>query len=268
VRTASNGVRTFLLLVGIAALGMSLASCAAVLDSIEDRLPPPHEVDGGILFRHNAPSAYQVNLAGEFNNWAGTATGRYDPEIGLMTDSDGDGVWTIVEPLPPGRYQYKFVIDAGVRWEEDQSNADTVDDGYGGFNSLLVVPPTVQYEYEVFTGTVVEGETAAKAARAIEPAEASEPRIGSRTGEAVEVSFEYAAPDAGGVTVAGEFNGWDPAAAPLVQGDDGIWRVTLELAPGTYEYKFVVDDVWVADPANPESVPDPYGGENSLLTVE
>jgi hypothetical protein len=43
-----------------------------------------------------------------------------------------------VEPLPPGRYEYKFVID-GVTWKEDPNNPQRVDDGFSGFNSLLIV---------------------------------------------------------------------------------------------------------------------------------
>jgi len=264
VKLADSRTRRIIFVAAVAAIGLMLASCAAVLNSIEDRLPPPHEVDGGILFRHNAPSARQVNLAGEFNNWAGTSTGRYDPEIGLMSDEDGDGVWSIVEPLPPGRYQYKFVIDAGVRWEEDLNNPDTTDDGYGGYNSQLVVPPTVGYRYEVFTGTLSEGETAT---RITAETQAAKPTIAG-TGDLKEVTFEYDDPNAGEVSVAGEFNGWDPAAHPLEKGGDGVWRATLEIEPGTYEYKFVVDGTWVEDPANPETVSDPYGGKNSVLMVE
>jgi 1,4-alpha-glucan branching enzyme len=106
---------------------------------IRDRLPPPHPVEGGILFQFEAPSARYVNLAGNFNDWGGTlTTGRFDPSIDPMSDPDGDGIWTIVKPLRPGRYQYKFVIDHGVRWERDPNNPGT--DQEGGFtNSLIIV---------------------------------------------------------------------------------------------------------------------------------
>jgi len=106
---------------------------------IRNRLPAPHPVEGGILFQYEAPSARYINLAGNFNTWCGTeGTGRFDPMIDPMSDEDGDGIWTIVKPLRPGRYQYKFVIDNGVRWELDPSNPDT--DEEGGFtNSLIIV---------------------------------------------------------------------------------------------------------------------------------
>ncbi|MFH1755617.1 MAG: hypothetical protein ABIA59_07915 [Candidatus Latescibacterota bacterium] len=106
---------------------------------IRNRLPIPHAVEGGVLFQYDAPSARYMNLAGTFNDWCGTATiGRFDPTIDSMSDPDGDGVWTIIKPLKPGRYQYKFVIDHGVRWERDPNNPGTDQEG-GITNSLLIV---------------------------------------------------------------------------------------------------------------------------------
>ena len=121
-----------------AAAALALASCAGTLDWIQDRLPPPSEVKGGIQFSYHAPSARQVTLAGNFNNWGGTqGGGRYDSSIDPMSDPDGDGTWTIVVPLPPGRYQYKFVIDNN-NWALDPNNPSTAVEG-GFTNSLLIV---------------------------------------------------------------------------------------------------------------------------------
>jgi 1,4-alpha-glucan branching enzyme len=243
-------------------LAVLLSSCAGILGAIEDRLPPPHEVKGGMLFSYYAPSARQVTLAGSFNNWGGTqGGGRYDPSIDPMEDTDGDGVWTIVMPLPAGRYQYKFVIDGGVRWEQDPNNADTAVES-GIQNSLIIVPATVRYAAERVTGTVIGGESAAaEAAAATAEPVAAEPPAG-----AVEVVFEIKAPDAEVVQVAGSFNNWDKI--PLEKAADGAFRTTLKIAPGKYEYMFVIDDTWIEDPANPDTVPNPYGGVNSVLTVK
>jgi len=47
--------------------------------------------------------------------------------------------------------------------------------------------------------------------------------------------------------------------------NDGYWDVKLKLAPGSYEYKYVVDGkMWIEDP----NVPDPYGGRNSVVTIK
>jgi 1,4-alpha-glucan branching enzyme len=240
------------------ALALGLSSCAGSFTWIKDRLPPPQEVQGGILFRFSSPSARQVTLAGNFNNWGGTQTGRYDPSIDPMTDADGDGVWSIVVPLPPGRYQYKFVIDGGGRWEEDPGSFDTIDDGYGGVNSLIVVPPTVSYGYETITGTVIGGGRGFDRSSVRKTPEA----------EFVTVSLEADFPDAERVYVAGTFNEWNGTDVALEKGEDGVFRTTFKLPPGIYQYKFVVDGTWVEDPANPETIDDGYGGVNSVLIAE
>lgn len=49
---------------------------------------------------------------------------------------------------------------------------------------------------------------------------------------------------------------------------DGTWELRVPLAPGRYEYLFLVDGrFWEADPSNPQRVPAPTGGERSLLVV-
>jgi 1,4-alpha-glucan branching enzyme len=251
-------VRRSLILVLL--IGAIALSCSTISRSVKDRLPPPREVEGGILFRYDAPAARMVTLAGNFNNWAGTeGGGRYDPTIDPLSDDDGDGVWTIVMPLPPGRYQYKFVIDNGVRWEMDPSNPNTGTEG-GFENSLIIVPESVSYAWDVVTGTVLPGQrTGAMPGEAVK--EAKEVRE-------VDVDFSLDAPFANQVFVAGEFNDWSPTANPMEKGDDGVWRVSLKMKTGRYEYKFVVDGTWMEDPDNPDTTPDPYGGKNSVLTVE
>jgi 1,4-alpha-glucan branching enzyme len=116
-----------------------LAGCGA-LNFVKRRLPPPTQTAQGVVFRFDARSARVVQLAGNWpeNNWlAGQAqTGSF--LVGEMKDADGDGVWERVEPLQPGRYQYKFVIDR-VNWKEDPNNPNRTDDGFGGFNSLIDV---------------------------------------------------------------------------------------------------------------------------------
>jgi 1,4-alpha-glucan branching enzyme len=134
-------MRRNLRLIVAAALGVALLlpGCST-LKFIKRRLPPPTETPDGVIFRFEAPSAKIVQLAGNWpeNDWLrGQAqTGSF--LVGEMEDPDGDGIWVRTEKLPPGRYQYKFVIDR-VNWKEDPNNPNRTDDGYGGFNSLLDV---------------------------------------------------------------------------------------------------------------------------------
>lgn len=47
----------------------------------------------------------------------------------------------------------------------------------------------------------------------------------------------------------------------------GIWTYVIDLAPGTYEYKFIVDDVWCFDIMNPV-VNDNFNGKNNIIKVK
>jgi hypothetical protein len=48
---------------------------------------------------------------------------------------------------------------------------------------------------------------------------------------------------------------------------EGRWAKELVLPPGTYEYCVVVEDAWLCDPLAKETVPNPFGGLNSILRV-
>lgn len=58
------------------------------------------------------------------------------------------------------------------------------------------------------------------------------------------------------VHVAGTFNNWSQTAEPLEGPDDeGYYSAAVELKPGQYEYKFVLNgDTWITDPGNREKV--------------
>jgi 1,4-alpha-glucan branching enzyme len=81
------------------------------------------------------------------------------------------------------------------------------------------------------------------------------------------VQLELLRPGARRVYVAGSFNDWKPDSTPLASAGNGRWVGKLDVRPGRYEYLFVVDGQWLPDPKAPESVQNPYGGRNSVLTV-
>jgi 1,4-alpha-glucan branching enzyme len=187
-----------------------------------------------------------VNLAGEFNGWNTSA----DP-----MKKQADGSWTLTKKLEPGRYMYKFVID-GTNWKEDPTAKESNDDGYGGKNSVVVVGG----------GAAAAAAPAASAAAPATPTASGKGRAPQPTAGGVIFTFGGAARS---VSLAGDFNGWALAADPLAQQTDGSWTITKQLAPGTYEYKFLVDGTtWKTDEANPDSKADPYGGRNSVVTVK
>jgi len=74
------------------------------------------------------------------------------------------------------------------------------------------------------------------------------------------VLFSCFAPGALAVQLAGDFNDWNPGKEPLFNlSGRGLWRKTVFLPPGRYEYKYVIDGKWVLDSTNPETTPGPLG---------
>jgi 1,4-alpha-glucan branching enzyme len=83
------------------------------------------------------------------------------------------------------------------------------------------------------------------------------------------VTFTIHAEKGKDVFVAGEFNDWNPTAKKMAyKSREGIYTATIKLAIGTYQYKFVIDGVWCADPENVESVANDQGTFNSIITVK
>lgn len=83
----------------------------------------------------------------------------------------------------------------------------------------------------------------------------------------ITVTFVLREPDAKQVMVCGEFNGWSPTATPMKGRGDGHWETTIVLAPGRYQYKFVVDGNWIPDPLARENVSNQQGTLNSVIEV-
>jgi 1,4-alpha-glucan branching enzyme len=74
--------------------------------------------------------------------------------------------------------------------------------------------------------------------------------------------------DATSVALVGDFNGWDPNARQLRKKKSGGWWVTIRLAPGVYQYKFVINGIeWREDPENPRRELNNYGTLNSICEV-
>lgn len=100
------------------------------------------------------------------------------------------------------------------------------------------------------------------------------PSRGKKTPTRPPTRFCCEAPRATTVAVAGSFNAWDPTSALLAREGKGLWFVVLDLPPGRYEYKFVVDGMWCCEPGVDDSehgddrVPNDFGTMNRVLVVE
>jgi chromosome partitioning protein len=86
-----------------------------------------------------------------------------------------------------------------------------------------------------------------------------------------EVTVQFRAPTAGDVRIAGDFNGWipDKGVRSVIDSVSGarVWTKVLQLPPGTYQYRYVVDGEWKEDPSNANTTAGPSGRVNSILVV-
>ena len=83
-----------------------------------------------------------------------------------------------------------------------------------------------------------------------------------------EIELGFHAPKAKSVAVGGDFNNWNPKTAVAKSSKDGYWKVKLELAPGKYQYKFLVDGQWQNDPRCHSCVPNSFGTLNCVIDVK
>ena len=111
--------------------------------------------------------------------------------------------------------------------------------------------------------TALIAATVAVRSRPQAPAAAAEPQ-----GSAVQIVLRLSAPGAKHVNAVGDFNGWSKQATPLVPAGDGEWVARVRLAPGVYQYTFLVDGKeWVVDPNAGETVDDGFGNRNAVLKL-
>lgn len=91
--------------------------------------------------------------------------------------------------------------------------------------------------------------------------------IGDAEPRTSRVQFVLVAPAAHRVAVVGDFNDWNPAAAPLSPAG-GVWSGQVDVPVGRHDYAFVVDgERWVRDPNAPQAPADEFGAGYSVLVV-
>jgi len=166
--------------------------------------------------------AESVFLSGEFNEWNGTSN--------MLSDEDGDMVYTITVPMPAGVGVYKFTIND---WADEENL-----DGFGGctqtfgefVNRLVIVDGDVTLPTHCFNSCVACGVAVAQ------PGNVS-----------VSVNMnEYSGAEilaADNVFVSGFFNEWCGNCNPLDDTDgDGIYEGVIPFPGGTQQFKFNVNN--------------------------
>lgn len=107
-----------------------------------------------------------------------------------------------------------------------------------------------------------------KSAAKKKPAASGKTAVSQKTPQSPPATeFKLFAPEAKEVTLVGDFSNWQENECPMRRAKDGSWKKRLQLNPGRYEYRFVVDGHWWTDPENPARQQNPYGQDNSVLVV-
>jgi len=86
-----------------------------------------------VVFTLDQPEAETVFLCGDFNEWS--------PRSLRMFRRADQGQWKKHLPLPPGRYEYKFVVDG--EWIHDAKAEENKPNVHGSINSVLEGPHDV-----------------------------------------------------------------------------------------------------------------------------
>ena len=166
-------------------------------------------------------------------SWIGTGTTLTGGWPGTATTLDENGFYSMtVKYTAPAGESLNFIFNNG--------GAQTVD---------LSIPASEFVDNKVEKWVILTTQTDGKYNADIL---ASGDAIAiSPTVDGTSVNFQYNAPNATAVYVAGSFNGWSTTATAMTKNEHGIWSVTVEnLTPGVHEYKFVVDGNWFTDPMN------------------
>jgi hypothetical protein len=262
------------------------------LNRFKNKQPFPAKDDIVQFFLRGHNKAGKVYLAGSFNNWSSTALPM------KATDSG----WIAFVKLTPGKYWYKFVADGD--WIADGDNLLKENDGEGNINSVFFKTNT-HFKLDGFANAknvFLAGSFnnwKPKDLRMGRSATGWELPLylanGTHTYKFVVDGNWYAdegnsnkVPDGAGghnsvvalgkthlfqlkgfenakkVMLAGSFNSWRDFELQMTKVAGG-WELPYAVGPGNYEYKFVVDGKWLADPVNPLT---PNSDGNSFLIID
>ncbi|MBU2556276.1 MAG: glycogen-binding domain-containing protein [Bacteroidetes bacterium] len=225
-------------------------------------------------------NANKVILSGSFNNWN-------TMEHSMQKTDSG---WVSCLSLEAGKYSYKYIVDG--RWMADPGNLTAEANEQGTTNSVVFVY-NHQFDLKAhkaassvfLAGTfnnwrpdelklsrtddgwklplyLREGTHAYKYivdGQWINDPENPDQRpdgrgnLNSFIGIGDELLFVLNGfKSAENVILTGDFNAWNEHELTMNRTDSG-WELAYTLAPGNYEYKYIVDGRWILDPHNPYS---------------
>ncbi len=81
-----------------------------------------------VTFSFEAPEAQSVSVVGDFTGWQ---------QAPLDMKKDKKGVWKKAVSLPPGRYEYRLLVNG--EWRDDPQCPNRVPNQFGGENCVCIV---------------------------------------------------------------------------------------------------------------------------------
>ncbi|MBN1144194.1 MAG: glycogen-binding domain-containing protein [Bacteroidales bacterium] len=221
--------------------------------------------------------AEKVYLSGSFNSWSTSDT--------PMQKSDSG--WTVCLKLPAGKYDYKYIVDG--RWMPDPNNRNKENRGDGQNSYLFCYNHKFELKgYQDKRRVILAGSFNGWDQNELEmsstengwelpmylkegthfykfiadrewmtdPANRnkrydSDGNLNSYIELGDTATFRLNGyTSARQVVLSGSFNNWSTNELPMNKQADG-WSLDYVMAPGNYEYKFIVDGNWIPDPENP-----------------
>lgn len=182
---------------------------------------------------------FNPSVSGSFNNWC--------VNCALMTDENNDGIWTYTTAITGGNHEYKYTISNNGIYEILSVDTTCASPIY--HNRMLTVSGDTTLPTDMW-GCCGDCSDSLKA-------------ITFRLDMTTTWGFLTA-------EVTGSFSNWCGTCTPLNDDDgNGIWETTLMLLPGTYTYKYTVDNASAYEFITPNSPCSFFDGSiaNRLLTV-
>ncbi|MEH6537288.1 MAG: hypothetical protein V7719_12900 [Psychroserpens sp.] len=171
-----------------------------------------------------------VVVAGEFNNWS-----KYDWEMLRVNETTYELRKHINDFKDEFTWEFKFIIN-NQYWAEPSE--------YDSNIKLAAIKGSHLNVYNLKMDT--------KAA------------IPDKKGN---VSFRLKGyEDAKRIIVSGSFNRWNEDDFKMYKVENG-WELKLDIKPGEYEYRFIVDGYWIEDPSNPSKNTNEFDEYNSYINV-
>lgn len=171
----------------------------------------------------------KVSVAADFNKWNKASMKKVK------------NIWVLPQQLDEGVYQYVLYID-GIANDTDFVIVEApVKSANAPVPKAAVIENIAKAEtVPVPKVAKIEGLTEAETTVVVNPAPSPTATGGTNT---VHISASF--PNAkNSVNIAGTFNGWDITANPMLKGKKGNRSVNLKIAPGHYEYKYIIDGEW------------------------